>query len=773
MKYLFPALLACMLPSGTVLAADTPPASVAQRDMATNITAKPATAVSDASVKQTTALGEVVVSATRVSQPVLDTAASITVITAQEIDNTLAGDIGQMVRYQPGISVPNDPTRFGSRGFDIRGINGNRIKILLDGVPAPDAFSIGSLSDAGRNFVDPDVLKRVEIIRGPASSLYGSEAVGGVVNFITKDPGDYLLQGNGDAYFGTGTGWNSVDNSAMLSGTAAFGDADNQGMVLFTRRQGHEAGNQGSVDTEDATRTTPNPQNNQDNNLLAKGVFNREWGTLSLTLSNHHSDNDTQVFSALESTDYSAMVGFPYVLATTSMSGHDTSDLTLASARLDFKGAGSGWFDDGTALTYCQYGDTQQDTLERQRTTIFGAPNDALINRRFTFAQHTAGTSLTLRKRFGETVRHLLVYGLDVDRSRIEEMRDGWKQDLATGAITTTVGPDTFPARDFPLSTTLEAGLFAEDRMAFADERFLLIPGLRYDYYRLDADNDPVFGNTSPGIAAEDTTDSSWSPRLGAVYKLDDRSSLFAQYAYGFRAPDYSDVNVGFTNLQFGYTAIPNPNLKPETSNAVEFGIKHFGDGANFSLSAYYDRFDDFIEPFVSLGVDPNTNLLTFQAQNIGKVTLYGVEARATFKLDAVLQGLRLDSALAWGVGNDDAADAPLNSVNPPEAILGLGYLSASSLWGARLVGTFVHAKTRVNNDPAATQFQIPGYATFDLIGNFNLDDSTRIVVGLFNLTDRKYWNWSSVQGRPDGDPLIDRYTQPGFNVGASLHVSW
>lgn len=712
-----------------------------------------------------------VVTATRTRQPVLNTAASVTVIGAREMENNLVSNIREMVRYLPGISVPRDAARFGNQSFNIRGIGGNRVKILLDGIPAPSAFSIGSLSNSGRNFVGVNVLKRVEIIRGPASALYGSEAVAGVVNFITKDPGDYLLRSDGNLYMGLGAGWSSADESVMGSGTLAFGNHRNQGMIVFTRRQGHALDNQGRIVAQDATRTAPNPQDYQANNLLAKGVFNRGWGALTLAVGGHRSERDTNVYSALQSEDFSARFGFPYLIATTGMRGHDEAARARASAKLDFDGPAGGWFESGTAIVYWQYSNTQQNTRERQKKTLKTQITNYRIRRRFTFSQHTAGASFTLRSAFAD---HLLVYGFDLERRSLAEMRDGSQTNVATGKVSKTVGPDNFPARDFPLSTTLEAGLFIEDRIRFAGGTFLLIPGLRYDYYRLDARNDPVFRHGSPGVTPRDLTETSWSPRLGAVYRLTDETSLFAQYAHGFRAPTYSAVNVGFTNLAFGYTAIPNPNLEPETSNSVEFGIKHFGALGNFAVSAYYTHFNDFIEPFVSLGVKPDTGLLTFQAQNIGEVTIYGIEANGRLGLDFIAPGLFLTGALAWGVGNNDAAEAPLNSVAPPEAVIGLGYLAASGRWSLRLMGTFVRAKTRVNEgaQPGA-QFTPAGYATFDLLGNIHLTDNLKLVVGLFNLTDRKYWRWSSVRGRPAGDPAIDRYTRPGFHVGASLHVHW
>ena len=102
------------------------------------------------------------------------------------------GDIADLVRFEPGVSVSGTGSRFGLTGFKIRGIGGNRVLTLIDGVRVPDEFSFGPFLSARRDFVDIDSLKRLEIARGPISSLYGSDALGGVVALATKEPGDQL-----------------------------------------------------------------------------------------------------------------------------------------------------------------------------------------------------------------------------------------------------------------------------------------------------------------------------------------------------------------------------------------------------------------------------------------------------------------------------------------------------------------------------------------------------------------------------------------------------
>jgi outer membrane cobalamin receptor len=141
-------------------------------------------------VVQAPRLGEINVTATRSERAIEDTAASVTTIDAQEIERRPVRGIADLIRYEPGVDVRSDPNRFGASGFNIRGLEDNRVLILTDGVRMSDYydFGIGPFNTSNRNLVDLDSVKRVEIVRGSGSSLYGSDALGGVVAFLTKDP---------------------------------------------------------------------------------------------------------------------------------------------------------------------------------------------------------------------------------------------------------------------------------------------------------------------------------------------------------------------------------------------------------------------------------------------------------------------------------------------------------------------------------------------------------------------------------------------------------
>jgi hemoglobin/transferrin/lactoferrin receptor protein len=140
-----------------------------------------------------TELDTITVSAERTPTTVFDSPSTVSVRSAQEIDERNIQTPRDLVRDEPGVSVGNQPGRTGFTNYVIRGIGENRVRLQIDGVRVPDfpGTNIGA-GTYTRDFVDFDTLKQVEIIHGPASALYGSDAIGGVVSYVTKDPADFL-----------------------------------------------------------------------------------------------------------------------------------------------------------------------------------------------------------------------------------------------------------------------------------------------------------------------------------------------------------------------------------------------------------------------------------------------------------------------------------------------------------------------------------------------------------------------------------------------------
>ena len=182
--------------------------------------------------------------------PLTRVAAAVTVIDQDAIERALVSDAKELVRYEPGLSVRRDPFRFGLDTFAIRGVGGNRVAVEVDGIPAAGGFAIGNFSDSGRSFVDTAFVERVEVLRGPASSLYGSDAIGGVVAMTLLSPGSLLA---GDARFGlrSEAGGSGADEGWHVAAVGAGRYGVSDVLLGYVHREGHE------LDT--AAAVTPNP----------------------------------------------------------------------------------------------------------------------------------------------------------------------------------------------------------------------------------------------------------------------------------------------------------------------------------------------------------------------------------------------------------------------------------------------------------------------------------------------------------------------------------
>lgn len=554
----------------------------------------------------------------------------------------------------------------------MRGLDGDRVAIEFDGVAVPDAFSIGSFSNASRDFVDIDLLKRTEIIRGPASSIYGSDALGGVVSFISKDPADYVRETSGNLYASVKGQY--AESDASFAGTAVVAGTGDLlgGSLAYVRREGHETERQGDNDVNGAARTVADPSDYVSDSAIAKLTLSSgPLAGLKFTVDGTRSERLTDALSAINTT-------------TTGLEGDDKTERTRGA--VEWQAAdGVGPFDYLDARLYWQDSTTTQLTHETRVAVVMGVATPQQRDRRFEFDQEVVGAELVLHQQLDwGTVTHGLTWGVDLAQTDTTQLRDGVQTNLLTGATTSVIPPDSFPVRDFPTTQTLEAGAFVQDEIQLGPVS--LIPGVRIDYLDLEPKPDATFIEDNPGITTTGLTETSVSPKFGLVWSLVNGYSAFAQYAHGFRAPPYDDVNIGFTNLAFGYTAISNPNLKPETSDSVEIGLRRSSGPLRFSVASYYNRYDDFIESLRNTGVDPGTGLIVFQSQNIAEVTIYGIEAGAQANLAAALPGLMLRGSISYARGENDTDDAPLDSIDPLRAVLGVGYSAPSDRWGVELL---------------------------------------------------------------------------------------
>lgn len=702
------------------------------------------------------ALDPLTVIATRSEKPVSLAPATVSVITAEEIEQNLANDIKDLVRYEPGVSVRSSPTRFGAAlgttgrdgnaGFNIRGLEGNRVLIQVDGIRQPDAFTFGAQAVGRGDYGDLDLYKSVEILRGPASALYGSDGVAGAVSFTTKDPADLLRAGKDYAALGRG-GYNSADDSWGGNVIAAGRSGRWSGLVSYTRRQGHELETLAANDAANTDRTTANPQDIASNAVLAKAVFDAsDRQRFRLTYEHLDRQVETNVLSGIAKPP----------LASTSVIGLVAKDDTGKDrVSLDYR------FTDGTGFiaraawnAYWQKSATSQFTAEDR----FTAADRTRLN---TFDNRVFGGGLELTSVLGAGgLQHRFTYGGDVSTTREEGLRDG------------TVPPagETFPTRAFPNTDYVLAGLYLQDEIVLWNDRLTLYPALRYDWYSLK----PKVDAALPSFTPTDQSDGRLSPKFGAVLKAAEGVSLFVNYAQGFKAPAASDVNNVFVNPIQNYRSIPNPNLKPETSETFEAGVRLKGEmrgvGWTASVTGFSGRYKNFIQQVQLSGSFSPTDPGVFQVINFGSVKISGFEAKGQVQLANGLGGL-LAVAQSHGDSTNAGVRAPLDSIDPFKLTAALSYRAQGGKFGGQFAVVHSGGKSadRVAQACAPSCFLTPSFTTLDLTAYWNVTERVRLNVGIFNLTDAKYWWWNDVRGLSSTAVSRDAYTQPARNVSASL----
>ena len=398
------------------------------------------------------------------------------------------------------------------------------------------------------------------------------------------------------------------------------------------------------------------------------------------------------------------------------------------------------------------------------------------LDRTFKFDESAFGVEFTAVKSLGSgSIVHDVVYGFEATRSELDELRDGLQTDLTTGATTPTILGETFPLRDLPLSTVVEVGAFVQDEVQFDDARWTLVPALRVDYYDLTPESDRIYREDNPSNEPAGVDKVSFAPKLGATYRISDRLGVFFQYAHGFRSPPPEDVNIGLEVPLFNIRSIPIPDLRPETSDGFETGLRLAGSPVALTASVFLTEYGDFIESKVNLGVDPATGVTLFQSQNVAEARIYGAEFDARVEgstWSPRLQGWSGRLAGSWIRGDDLTRDVPLNSIDPPRLVLGLRYDAPSTRWGSELALTAVEAQRQVDRS-RADLYRTDGYATLDWLANVDITPRLRLNIGLFNLADTEYIEWSDVRGRVADDPLVPYYTRAGFNASASLRYDF
>ena len=660
-----------------------------------------------------------VVSGSRMEQKLEDVSGPISVITAEQIEEQVVSNVADLFRYEPGV------TALGGAGdaqtFIIRGMGENRVKIVRDGVRENDAYKNGGV---GQSYFDTDMIKQVEVVKGPASAAYGSDALGGVIAITTKDAADFLK--GRDSYLDATSGYASSSHQKMAGFTGALRTGELENLLRYTWRDG------GVTQNYDSDK-------NEFDIVSQALLFKSQWNLsdsqfLKLTVDYFTEGQDPD---AVDLTKAGSVFNQP-------ITDKDTDNLSLV---LDHGIAlQAPWVDRIDSKIY--YARTKQ-TMDQYASSKYPVrPTNPYVTKNSLdhngFEQKSLGAQVKFSKALDS---QRLAWGLEYEHTDNERTR--FKAPTVAGDF------EGYSELSFPSTTTEHGALWAFDELKFG-ERWVLTPGARYDYYRMNPDQDPAY----TGENLKRFSEGEFSPKLGLVFKAHEAANLFAQYSHGYKTPMYDNAFSTLNHQAYGYRIEPNTNLKPESSDGIDLGVRGSAGGFSYEVATFYNKYDDFIE----LGqVSTEGRTAVYQYQNLDKATTKGAEAKADYWLN--------DLVNVWGnlsyIEGKDGDGNYINSLSPLKGTLGVRLEQAN--WNINTALRFADDMSKVGKDAKGNDnIKSAGWGVVDIYAQFKPVQDLQFNVGDFNLCDKEYVNYESITGQSARASTSNK-TEPGRNLSARV----
>lgn len=698
---------------------------------------------------------------------------STTVIGADQLTANNATDMSNIARYAPLISVPslasgsgNIWDGSGNAGFNIRGVEGNRISMDLDGIALPDAAPKpdGTTTNGfgiGRDYFDPETFREVRIGSGTSPAGPGTPGLGGAVSFVTKAPEDYL-NATRSSYADYKFGYSSATSARMHAVTAATTlGPDLKALLLGVHRDGSEQKSLSSVPL--------NPDDWNSDAILAKLNWTPAPGQkLGFTIDDFKSDHQLV---------YANKLGASYPEGATQDA---RTERTRYSIEHQYTGQNP-LFDTLDSRLYAQ----NSSVLDLTSASYISGGQPTFRNINTGFYNNAKGLTVEAGKQLA--ANQLLSYGLSYEQ---QQSRRPWTEDrlvIKTGAHQVTI-----KNRMADMDTDqLSAYLRGEFGFSLAGYSATLTPGLRGEQRTLTPQNLQAYLIAVPGASREirKETDSFFTPSLNLSVALTPTLNVYGQYARGTRLPTAAERtgtydSFSYTGAGNGYAVLGNPDLQKETSNAFELGLK----GAltpklELSFALFQTRYSNFIE-YAPQPPDPvNYPTITYglyRPENLGSARTWGGEMSARYAM-----GRGFSVALAGGIQRGSAQNTQtgkqgeLASALPYKANATLAYDDPQARAGTALVISTVRGKQASDDVIANTsvqRFAVPGSTTADLTAYWNISKHAALTFGIYNIGDKKYWDYASSHGLPAATSAatladIERQARPGRNYASTLKI--
>jgi len=521
-------------------------------------------------------LDQIIVTASRYETAIKDVPASVTLITREMIENSGDMKIDGILSKYAGIDVSRSSFLTHSADVVLRGMGEmpGRTLILLDGTPINKADTGSTNWDLFR----PENVERIEIIRGPASVLYGSSAMGGVINIISRKPEMKPVTLEATGSYGT---FNTLDTGAALSG-----QVDKLGYSISFNRLKSDGYN-------------PVPDDKRDEYDVATYLKEKHF--------------NTKVIYELPN---QSNVSLSYLF-------YDDKHGEGTKIRQE-DGVYRKWKTNATNLDYnWSIGSMEWLIKGYYNKEDYFWNRESLSNSSYTWYKvdvDRIDNGGSLQSTFPILSSHLITSGVDYKFGSV---------DGGDNYVINKNNPSDKVVHNEGKQQTYS--FFVNDHYKTGD-KVLIDAGLRYDFVK---SYDGSFSDSSGSLESKNFSDANWShlsPKIAALYHINDNTSIRGSIGTAFRAPILDDLCRN--GILRGKIYAANPDLGPETLISYEAGIDHnFYKGLSLGMSAYYSDGKDFFYP-IKIGIDSYTGRDLYQRKNIGSVHIYGSEVTANWELN-------------------------------------------------------------------------------------------------------------------------------------------
>ena len=659
-----------------------------------------------------TLLGAQTVTAKGYAADTLETPQAVEILQAPAAGGTVAGEL---LRGKPGLAAQSD----GAWGQNpvLRGLKKESVVVMVDGVRMNSAQPQGAIA----SFLDLGLLERAEVVKGPGSVLYGSGAMGGVVNLITPDVGftaEERLGGRIGARFSSVD--KGVSGAALLTRSSA-----NSALVLGVA--GRDVDDYRSPDgREDRTGY-------QSDTLLAKYKHKlNEDLSLRVNLQRHEDEDVWYPGSARVQAVQGPNGRVPLGLVTI----HSPEQRReLYELGVDAKLA------EGTLSAEIY----RQEVFRQIRARSDRFAKDYVRN---DVSFVTDGAKAKYLFPVGEN--HLLTVGMDFWRMRGDPER--YMDNNA--ALDNNVRNDPFNK-----GVIESSGVFVQDEFAIGETR--IVAGARFDRVSGEAARKGM--TQTSGL---DNTDNNLSWSLGAIQPLDESLSAYANLGRAYRAPDMRERFEDSARGD-GYYHVGNPQLDAEVSTSFELGLKQADAALQYQVAAFYTRIEDYIAGRVTGQIAPSGARIKL-TENLDKVTLYGIDGSASVPVGAFVA----DAGFTWLRGKNHQDDEPLFQMPAPELTLGIGQPAERGFWWRAQLRAVAEQDRIAAKFSNGTENPTAGFVTADAefgwrCGKVGAFESAGLAVQLSNLADKRYHEHQT-EG-VSGNELA----APGRGIALSLNGSF